>query len=139
MKKERNPALILTGTILALFSLLVIFGLIYRPHFLDIGAEARTSLPIVQTPHELGIERIHQIIEGDFTEFKLLNGKDAFCQLNIEGKPEEYSNHWSPFFSKLQEKKNITINGWEFKNANFFNSTVKTNIILGVSLRYTNN
>jgi len=136
-KNEKRQAILLGGSILFLFSLLVVVGLIYRPTILDIGAEARASINKMETPHEIGVNRIRQIADGDLNELKLFNKKDAFCQLNIEGRPEDYSGHWEHFFSLLEEKKGITISSWHFQNANSTNSSLKKNIILGIYLRFT--
>jgi hypothetical protein len=87
-----------------------------------------------QNYHDVGVKRTHQIAEGDLKEFRILKKNEAFCQLNIEGKPEEYSKEWNAFFATLQERKGISISGWHFQIAN---PTIKKEMILGVFIQCT--
>jgi hypothetical protein len=135
-KTERTLTALIIGIIVSLFGILIIIGLVYRPQFFNIRGENKLSQSKVQTPRELGVKRLQQIMEGDLSELKLLSDTEAFCQLNIEGRPEDYSDQWQQFFVTLQQKKNISITGWQFKTQGSPTyKGAKPNIILGVALQ----
>jgi hypothetical protein len=136
------------GFVFAMFTLIVTMGIIYGARtyefdFSKIQFEANASSSSNSTAiHERGVSRIKSIAEGDLQELKMdpnfsRNFGAAYCQINIEGKPEDFVQHWDGFFSRLSERKNIQIFGWEFRRGLLRDQNRRKETIKGVMIQYS--
>jgi len=138
-KKKNRSSGFMAGFVSAAFVLLFAVGMIYGLKGFNVSMISSQAIAGDRTvTQQIGVRKIHQVADGEMKDIVLKPEGNAFCNLNIDGTPDQYRAEFEYLFSKVEEKKLIAITGWEYQCASPANVKImKTERIYGVLIQYT--